>query len=124
MNYDVAAVVERYELQPEQIADFKGLKGDTSDNIPGVPGIGDKTATKLLQEFGTVEAIYERIEDVTPEKLRENLRVHEKRGAPEQGPGDDRAQRAGDARPRRVPAAQLRPRADREAVPSSSSFGR
>lgn len=77
-DYDVAAVVERYGLQPEQIADFKGLKGDTSDNIPGVPGIGDKTATKLLQQFGSVESIYEHIDDVTPEKLRENLRAHEK----------------------------------------------
>ena len=54
---------------------------------------------------------------MTPEKLRENLRAHETRGAPEQGPGDDRARRAGDARPRGVPAAQLRPRADRGAVP-------
>jgi DNA polymerase-1 len=77
VDYDVAAVVERYGLQPEQIADFKGLKGDTSDNIPGVPDIGEKTATKLLQEFGSVEAIYARIDEVTPEKLRENLRTHE-----------------------------------------------
>ena len=76
-NYDVEAVIERYALRPDQIADFKGLKGDTSDNIPGVPGIGEKTATKLLQDFETVEAIYQRLEDVTPEKLRENLRVHE-----------------------------------------------
>jgi DNA polymerase-1 len=77
VDYDVAAVVERYGLRPEQIADFKGLKGDTSDNIPGVPGIGEKTATKLLQEFGSVEAIYARLDEVTPEKLRENLRAHE-----------------------------------------------
>ncbi len=77
VHYDVAAVVERYALQPEQIADFKGLKGDTSDNIPGVPGIGDKTATKLLQEFTSVDGIYDRLDDVTPEKLRENLRAHE-----------------------------------------------
>ncbi len=76
-NYNVAAVVERYGLTPEQIADFKGLQGDKSDNIPGVPGIGEKTATKLLQQFGTVEAIYDRIDEVTPDKLRENLRAHE-----------------------------------------------
>ncbi len=77
VTYDTGAVQERYGLAPEQIPDYKGLKGDTSDNIPGVPGIGEKTATKLLQEFGTVEAIYERLDDVTPEKLREKLREHE-----------------------------------------------
>ena len=82
VHYDVDAVVARYALRPDQIADFKGLKGDTSDNIAGVPGIGEKTATKLLQDFGTVEAIYERLDEVTPEKLRENLRAHE-RGARE-----------------------------------------
>ena len=81
MNYDVAAVIERYGLRPDQIADYKGLKGDTSDNIPGVPGIGEKTATKLLQEFDSVEAIYDRIDEVKPEKLRENLREHERAGA-------------------------------------------
>jgi DNA polymerase-1 len=78
-NYDTEAVVERYGLQPAQIADLKGLMGDTSDNIPGVPGVGEKTATKLLQQFGSVEAIYARIDEVKPDKLRENLREHEAR---------------------------------------------
>ncbi len=77
VEYDEAAVIERYGLRPKQIVDFKGLKGDPSDNIPGVPGVGEKTATKLLREFGSVEAIYERIDEVTPEKLRENLRANE-----------------------------------------------
>ncbi len=77
IEYDDAAVVERYGLQPSQIADYKGLKGDPSDNIPGVPGIGEKTATKLLQQFGSVEAIYQRLDEVTPDKLRENLRTNE-----------------------------------------------
>jgi len=77
ITYDVAAVRERYGLDPEQIADYKGLKGDPSDNIPGVPGVGEKTATKLLQQFGTVERIYDRIEEVTPDKMREKLREHE-----------------------------------------------
>jgi DNA polymerase-1 len=77
ITYDIGAVHERYGLSPEQIADYKGLKGDPSDNIPGVRGIGEKTATKLLQQFGTVEAIFDRIDEVTPEKLRENLRAHE-----------------------------------------------
>ncbi|MEX2245991.1 MAG: DNA polymerase I [Dehalococcoidia bacterium] len=77
VTYDEAAVIERYGLRPDQIPDYKGLKGDPSDNIPGVPGVGEKTASKLLQQFGTVEAIYDRIDEVTPEKLRENLRAHE-----------------------------------------------
>jgi len=77
VTYNVEAVKERYGLTPEQIPDYKGLKGDPSDNIPGVPGIGEKTATKLLQQFGSIEGLYERIDEVTPEKLRENLRAHE-----------------------------------------------
>jgi len=77
ITYDVKAVVERYGFGPELIPDYKGLKGDPSDNIPGVPGIGEKTATKLIQQFGTVEQIYEHIDEVTPEKLRNNLREHE-----------------------------------------------
>jgi DNA polymerase-1 len=77
ITYDEAAVRERYGFGPKQIPDYKGLKGDTSDNIPGVPGIGEKTATKLIQEFGTVEGIYDRIGDVTPEKLRAKLVEHE-----------------------------------------------
>ena len=50
--YDRQGVIERYGIPPELIPDFIGLKGDTSDNIPGVPGIGDKTAAELLQRFG------------------------------------------------------------------------
>ena len=53
--YDHEAVIERYGIPPELIPDFYGLKGDTSDNIPGVPGIGDKTAAQLLQQFGSLE---------------------------------------------------------------------
>ena len=78
-HYDTAAVVERYGLQPAQIADLKGLMGDTSDNIPGVPGVGEKTATKLLQQYGSIEELYAHIDDVKPDKLRENLRQHEAR---------------------------------------------
>ena len=77
VTYDENGVRERYGLEPAQIPDYKGLKGDPSDNIPGVPGIGEKTATKLLQQFGTIEAIYARIDEVTPAKLQENLRKHE-----------------------------------------------
>ena len=55
--YDRQAVIDRYGIAPELIPDFYGLKGDTSDNIPGVPGIGDKTATELLQGFGSLEDV-------------------------------------------------------------------
>ena len=53
--------------------DYKALKGDPTDNIPGVPGVGEKTAAKLIREFGTLEALYERIDEVKPDKLREKL---------------------------------------------------
>ena len=59
--YDTAAVHQKYGIAPEQIPDLKGLKGDPSDNIPGVHGVGEKTATKLIQQFGSVEGVYERI---------------------------------------------------------------
>ncbi len=66
--YDEKAVAERYGLKPGQMADFKGLKGDPSDNIPGVPGIGDKTAASLLQEYGTLENLYENL-PFLPQKI-------------------------------------------------------
>ena len=75
--YDESAVSNRYGVVPEQIADFKGLVGDPSDNIPGVPGVGEKTAVKLLQQFGTVENIYEHIDEVEPPKLQETMRQNE-----------------------------------------------
>ncbi|MFC2007854.1 DNA polymerase I [Chloroflexota bacterium] len=71
--YDEAEVNQKYGVGPEYIADFKGLVGDPSDNIPGVSGIGSKTAVKLIRQFGTVEQIYSRIDEVTPPKLRDNL---------------------------------------------------
>src|SRR5689334_22788453 len=67
--YDVAAVNERYGFDPQYIPDFKALRGDTSDNIPGVPGIGDKTASKLVAQFGTVENLLDHLADV-PAKQR------------------------------------------------------
>jgi DNA polymerase-1 len=70
--YDEAAVRDRYGLRPDQIPDYKGLVGDTSDNIPGVRGVGEKTATKLLQQFETIEGIYEHLEDL-PEKQQKLL---------------------------------------------------
>ena len=73
--YDEAKVDERYGLRPDQMLDYKALKGDTSDNIPGVPGVGEKTAVALLQEFGSLDAIYERLDEVKG-KLRERLAEH------------------------------------------------
>ena len=74
--YDHDAVVDRYGIEPELIPDFVGLKGDTSDNIPGVPGIGEKTATQLLQEHGDLEGVLGNIENISGAKRKENLTNH------------------------------------------------
>ncbi|MFT4049082.1 MAG: DNA polymerase I [Solirubrobacterales bacterium] len=71
--YDEAAVEERYGIPPHLVPDFIGLKGDTSDNIPGVPGIGEKTAMQLLQEFGSLEGVLENIDNISGAKRKENL---------------------------------------------------
>ena len=73
MLYDEDAVTGKYGIRPEHITDFKALVGDTSDNIPGVPGIGEKTAIKLIQQFGSLEDIYSHIDEVTPPRSREML---------------------------------------------------
>ncbi|MDP3697288.1 MAG: DNA polymerase I [Candidatus Taylorbacteria bacterium] len=62
VTYSEEEVKNRYGIKPEQVVDFKGLKGDPSDNIPGVPGIGEKTASALIQEFGSIEEMYKKIE--------------------------------------------------------------
>ncbi|MEX1169702.1 MAG: DNA polymerase I [Chloroflexota bacterium] len=77
--YDVAKIDERFGLRPDQMIDYKALKGDPTDNIPGVPGVGEKTAAKLIREFGDLESLFARIDEVTPEKLREKLREHRDR---------------------------------------------
>ncbi len=72
--YDKAAVLERYDgLGPELVPDIKAIQGDTSDNIPGVRGIGAKHAIRLLKQFGSLEGIYERIEEVTPARFQKAL---------------------------------------------------
>jgi len=73
--YDRDAVVERYGVTPEQVPDFLGLKGDTSDNIPGVAGVGEKTAARLLQEYGTLDAVLDHAAEIKG-RLGENLREH------------------------------------------------
>jgi DNA polymerase-1 len=75
--YDDSAVKEKYGVAPAHIADLKGLVGDPSDNIPGVSGIGKKTAAKLIGQFGTVEEIYAHLDEVSPPKLQALLRQHE-----------------------------------------------
>ncbi|MBL8086852.1 MAG: DNA polymerase I [Chthonomonas sp.] len=70
--YDPAAVRERYGFEPDQLRDYKALAGDTSDNIPGVPGIGDKSAKLLIDKFGTVEEMLDRLEEV-PDKFRTKI---------------------------------------------------
>jgi DNA polymerase I len=74
--YDLAKIAERFELVPGQMIDYKALKGDPTDNIPGVPGVGEKTAAKLIREYGTLDALYERLDEVKPDKLREKLSEH------------------------------------------------
>ena len=74
--YDEAKIFERYGLRPSQMVDFKALKGDTTDNIPGVPGVGEKTAAKLSADNGHLEGVYADLTRFTP-KLRENLAAHQ-----------------------------------------------
>jgi DNA polymerase-1 len=74
--YDYDGVIERYGVPPELVTDLIGLKGDTSDNIPGVPGIGDKTAAQLLQEYGSLEGVLENVDKISGAKRKENLTNH------------------------------------------------
>lgn len=76
-RYDYAAFTEEYGLVPDQIRDLKGLMGDASDNIPGVPGVGEKTALKLLHQYGTVEELYQHLEDFAGKKLGEKLQENQ-----------------------------------------------
>lgn len=72
--YDAGAVKTRFGVGPERIGDMMALMGDSIDNIPGVPGIGPKTAAELLNQYGTLEAVYEHIDEIRGEKRKENLR--------------------------------------------------
>ena len=74
--YDPEGVVERYGVPPELVTDLIGLKGDTSDNIPGVPGIGDKTAAQLLQQFGSLEEVLGDVDEISGAKRKQNLTEH------------------------------------------------
>jgi DNA polymerase-1 len=74
--YDPERIAERFGLRPGQMVDYKALKGDTTDNIPGVPGVGEKTAARLIAEFGDLDQLYAQLEAVKPDKLREKLAEH------------------------------------------------
>ena len=71
--FDKKKVLEKWGVGPEHIIDLLGLMGDSSDNVPGVQGVGPKTAQKLIQDFGSIENIYEEIDNISNEKMREKL---------------------------------------------------
>jgi DNA polymerase-1 len=70
VTYDLAKIEERWGLRPDQMLDYKALKGDSSDNIPGIPGVGEKTAAKLVQTWETLDNLYENLDQVAPVKLQ------------------------------------------------------
>ncbi|WZL74669.1 DNA polymerase I [Clostridiaceae bacterium 35-E11] len=74
--YDENGVLERYEVTPKQFIDLKGLMGDKSDNIPGVPGIGEKTAIKLIKEFGSIENLLNNMDHISSEKLKDKIATY------------------------------------------------
>jgi DNA polymerase-1 len=74
--YGPDQVRQRYGFEPVQLIDFKALRGDTSDNIPGVPGVGDKTAARLVQDFGSVEALLERVDELPEGRLKTSIKAN------------------------------------------------
>ncbi|SEM97541.1 DNA polymerase I [Lihuaxuella thermophila] len=75
-RYDVKAIADKYGLTPKQIIDLKGLMGDVSDNIPGIPGVGEKTALKLLRQYPSVEEVVEHADELPGKKLQEKVREY------------------------------------------------
>ncbi len=75
-DYFAGDVKQKYQVTPEEFIDVKALMGDSSDNIPGVPGIGEKTATNLIVAYGSIENAYEHIDEVKPPRAQKNLREH------------------------------------------------
>lgn len=76
-EYDEASINEEFGFGPQQYIDYMGLRGDPSDNIPGVPGVGEKTALKLVQQFGSIENMFENLDEIESAKLRERIQEHE-----------------------------------------------
>lgn len=75
-NYNTQDVIDRYQVTPLQIIELKALMGDSADNIPGVPGIGEKTATNLIVQYGSIENAYAHVEEIKPNRAREALKAH------------------------------------------------
>ena len=102
--YTPERVEARYGVTPEQVPDFIGLKGDTSDNIPGVPGIGDKTAGQLIAQYGSLESVIEHAAELSPARAREHHRARRPRahveGARDDAPRPRHRLRSGAARAR------------------------
>lgn len=73
-KYDLTTIREEFDLEPKQFIDMKGLMGDKSDNIPGIPGVGEKTALKLLHQYGTLEKVLENVEEISGKKMKEKIR--------------------------------------------------
>lgn len=73
IEYDTQRILDEYGIQPQQFIDVKGLMGDASDNIPGIPGIGEKTALKLIREYGSMDGIYESIDQVSGKAIKQKL---------------------------------------------------
>ncbi len=75
-DYNTAQVIEKYMVTPPQIVDLKALMGDASDNIPGIPGVGEKTAGKIIAAYGSIENAYAHVDEIQPNKAKESLRDH------------------------------------------------
>ena len=75
-DYYAKDVADRYLVTPAQFVDVKALMGDASDNIPGVPGIGEKTATSLIAAYGSIENAYAHADEIKPKRAKENLKAH------------------------------------------------
>lgn len=75
-DYYASDVLEKYQVTPVQIIDLKALMGDASDNIPGIPGVGEKTAAKIIAQYGSIENAYAHLEEIRPNRARESLREH------------------------------------------------
>ncbi len=75
-RFGVEEVIERFGVSPEQVVEVMGLAGDAIDNIPGVPGIGEKTAIQLIKTYGSIENLLAHVEEIPQKKLKENLRIH------------------------------------------------
>ena len=80
---DAEAVEKQWGIRPDQVVDFQALWGDSTDNIPGIPGVGQKTAAQLLAQYETLEGVFEHVDEISGTKRRENIRARRGRGAAE-----------------------------------------